>query len=377
MKNLHSSINAVANIFFSLLLFVSLGTSAIVTQQSLPVTRVVDVAPGFITPAPEVDYQAIFARGNVATCGYVSGKAASPLTCPPSYMCTSTTVGYYPGWGCCDQIQCQGNYNECQDYGGNICQDADESICSILYSSILKCSSAAPSCVTYARSRSVGDLSTQISLGCGKTGGTILALDSTVNGQGNNAEATSAPGGNSAPISSTDVAQSVDVTGFSPTSDATQNTDDPSNTGGANPSKNNNNNNSSKLSVGEIAGIVIPIVAIIMAVVIGWWKRHQVVWCCTCGRHGHRHSQRPTRIDGGEPSSYGNSLRPIPPSQYGDYRPVNNVPSPFTSNQSLPVYNQFQPSPHPQASNPSISIQQTVPNGRQAPQPTWKVYAGN
>lgn len=75
MKNLHSSINAVANILFSLLLFVSLGTSAIVTQQSLPVTRVVDVAPGLITPAPEVDYQAIFARGNVATCGYVSGKA--------------------------------------------------------------------------------------------------------------------------------------------------------------------------------------------------------------------------------------------------------------------------------------------------------------
>lgn len=238
--------------------------------------------------------------------------------------------------------------------------------------------SAAPSCVTYARSRSVGDLSTQISLGCGTASGTILVLVSPVNGQGDNAKATSAPGGKSAPISSTDVAQSVDVTGFSPTSGATQTTNDPSNTGGANPSKNNNNsNNSSKLSVGEIAGIVIPIVAIIIAVVIGWWKRHQVVWCCTCGRHGDKHSQRPTRIDGGEPSSYGNRLRPIPPNQYGDYRPVNNGPSPYTSNQSFPAHNQFQPSFPPQASNPSISTQQTFPNGRQAPQPTWRVYYGN
>ena len=236
-------------------------------------------------------------------------------------------------------------------------------------------SSAAPSCVTYLRSRSVGDLMTEISLGCGKAGGTILALVSTVNGQGDNAEATSAPGGNSAPISSTDVAQSVDVTGFSPTSDATQITDAPSNTGGASPSK--NNNNGSKLSVGEIAGIVSPIVGIIIAVVIGWWRRHQVVWCCTCGRHGHKHSQRPTHIDGDEPPSYGNNLGPIPSNQYGGYRPVNNDPSPYTSNQSFPVYNQFQPAPHPQAFNPSIPTQQTFPNGGQGPQPTWKVYAGN
>ena len=314
----------------------------------------------------------------------VTIASASPLTCPPSYMCTSTTVEYYPGWGCCDQIQCQGNYNACQDYGGNICQNGDETFCSILYSSILKwwvfktvdkpsvllstplttvffSSSAAPSCVTYARSRSVGDLKTEISLGCGTTGGTILALVSPVNGQGNTAGATSAPGGKSAPVSSTDVAQSVDVTGISSTPDAAKNTNDPSNTSGANSS----NNNSSKLSVGEIAGIVVPVVALIVSVVIGWWKRHQVIWCCTCGRHGHKHSQRPTRIDGGEPSSYGNNLRPIPPNQYGDYRPVNN---PYSSTHSFPVHNPF-----PQGSHPGVSAQQTF----QPPQSTWRVYAGN
>lgn len=60
---------------FSLLLFSSLGTSAIVTQHRLPITRVMDVAPSLITPAPVVDYQAIFARDSVPTCGYVSGKA--------------------------------------------------------------------------------------------------------------------------------------------------------------------------------------------------------------------------------------------------------------------------------------------------------------
>lgn len=84
MKKPHSSINAVANMLFSLLLFISLGTSTIVTQQSLPITRVVDVAPELITPAPEVDNQAIFARGNFETCGYVSGNAGKHCQINPA-----------------------------------------------------------------------------------------------------------------------------------------------------------------------------------------------------------------------------------------------------------------------------------------------------
>lgn len=75
LENLHDSLNAMATMLFSLLLFTSLGTSAIVTQHRLPITRVVDNAPSLITPAPVIDYHAIFARDSVPTCGYVSGKA--------------------------------------------------------------------------------------------------------------------------------------------------------------------------------------------------------------------------------------------------------------------------------------------------------------
>lgn len=77
MENFLPSRNAVATMLFSFLLFTSLGTGAIVTQPVIPITRVKDVAPALalITPAPAVDSQAIFARDNIATCGYISGKA--------------------------------------------------------------------------------------------------------------------------------------------------------------------------------------------------------------------------------------------------------------------------------------------------------------
>lgn len=333
MENFHPSRNAVATMHVSFLLFASLGTSAIVTQPVIPITRVKDVAPALalITPAPAVDYQAIFARDKIATCGYISGKAASPLTCPQSYMCTSTMFG--AGWGCCDQIQCKGNYHVCVDYGGNQCPGLDDDTCSSIYTSILKCSSADPSCIKYARSKSVGDFTTEFSLGCGKSSETILALITPVSGQGgDNAAATSSPGGSA------------------------QATNSPSNADGGN--SNNSSNKSNKLSVGEIAGIVSPIVGVIVAVVIGWWKRHQVVWCFTCGARGHKNS----RIDGG-----GNRLKPIPPKYNGDYRPVNPQPefgpTPYHSNQSFPVYNQPYPQSY-QASNPNISTQ-------------WRVYNGN
>ncbi|MCJ1462747.1 hypothetical protein MMC07_001350 [Pseudocyphellaria aurata] len=342
MENLHSSTNAVATMLFHLLVLSSLGTGAIVTKPVLPLTRKTDAAPAFITPAPIVAHQAIFARGNVATCGYVSGNAASPLTCPPSYMCTSTNL-YSPAWGCCDQIQCQGNYNVCQDYGDNLCKNLPDDTCSSIYTSILKCSSAAPYCFYYARSRSVGDMSTELSLACGKASETVLALISTTGGHGSEAAATSAPGGISAQPSNTDVIQSTDRIGATQTSDSVQPTNNPSNTGGANPS-----NKGSKLSVGEIAGIVIPIVAIIVAVVIGWWKRHQVVWCCTCGMRGDRHSKRSTR------------LKPIPPKPQGVYEFVNNQPE----YPSPPVYTAYYQNPglHP----PNFQ--------RPAPPPTWNSF---
>lgn len=189
-----------------------------------------------------------------------------------------------------------------------------------------------------------------------------MALISTVGGQGNNAEATSAPGGNSAPASSTNLAQSADGIGASSTSDSAQPTNNPSHTDGAD-SSNNSSNKGGKLSVGEIAGIAVPIVAIIVAVVVGWWKRHQVVWCFTCGWRGHKHSQRSTR------------LKSLPPKVHGDYGPVNTQPDHIP-----PPYNQLRPSPYLQnlqASYPSISTQQSFHTGRPAPQNVFTVYGGN
>lgn len=49
-----------------------LGTNARRTEIE---TQTTGVAPALITTRPEVDHQAILRRGDVATCGYVSGNA--------------------------------------------------------------------------------------------------------------------------------------------------------------------------------------------------------------------------------------------------------------------------------------------------------------
>jgi hypothetical protein len=129
---------------------------------------------------------ALFAR-DIATCGYISGNSAYPLTCPGGYSCTST-VQDLVGWACCNQIQCVGNYRKCADYGAGVCSDEfdlDASACSSIYTSILSCSdSAAPSCFVYARSTKIGDLETAYSYGCGASGGTVLVLATTTGAEG-------------------------------------------------------------------------------------------------------------------------------------------------------------------------------------------------
>lgn len=67
---------------------------AFVTKSVLPATRVIDLVPSLITPGPQVDDQAIFARGNLATCAYVSGNAgeeALPSDSNTSYLILSFT----------------------------------------------------------------------------------------------------------------------------------------------------------------------------------------------------------------------------------------------------------------------------------------------
>lgn len=56
------------------------------------------------------------------------------------------------------------------------------------------------------------------------------------------------------------------------------------------------------LSIGDKAGIVVPLVAlavaclaIVVGMIVGWWKKHQVLWLVTCGRRGCKKTVKPQR----------------------------------------------------------------------------------
>ena len=66
-----------------------------------------------------------------------SALLASPLTCPTGYSCGPTYLDINVGWACCDQIQCVGNYNVCEDYGQDLCGNLGGDSCSSAYTSIL------------------------------------------------------------------------------------------------------------------------------------------------------------------------------------------------------------------------------------------------
>lgn len=237
-----------------------------------------------ITQAPRLDDHSLFARGDVATCGFVSGDAKSPLTCPTSYSCTSTVQDLI-GWACCDQIQCAGNYYTCVDYGAQLCDDdLGDAACSSIYTSILSCSSAAPSCFSYARSLSLGAESTYYSLACGQTSGTVLALQTSLGAKSPAAVtgASSTAFGQASPTSSAGSSSSL-------TSDTSPSSSPPSSSG---------------LSAGEWAGVGVACLAISVAIMVGWWKKHQVLWLVTCGRRGYKKSVKPPRAQGGHPLAY-------------------------------------------------------------------------
>lgn len=45
----------------------------------------VDLVPPQITPGPEIDSKGIFARANIATCGYISGNAGEKSKNPQEF----------------------------------------------------------------------------------------------------------------------------------------------------------------------------------------------------------------------------------------------------------------------------------------------------
>ncbi|CAF9928212.1 MAG: hypothetical protein ALECFALPRED_003980 [Alectoria fallacina] len=147
-----------------------------------------------ITEPAQINADLLLKR-SLATCGYISGNAG--------YSCTST-VGDFVGWACCDQIQCQGNYRTCADYGADICGGLAAPECTSIYVSILSwfvarphpfVSAANPSCLSYARSASLADQNTDYSLGCGANSGPILVLKTTTGAGGASQTAAAATSG--------------------------------------------------------------------------------------------------------------------------------------------------------------------------------------
>ena len=65
------------------------------------------------------------------------------------------------------------------------------------------------------------------------------------------------------------------------------------------PSPSPTRSSSSGLSAGEKGGIVVACLAIAAAIVVGWWKKHQVLWLVTCGRRGYKNSVKPLQAQAG------------------------------------------------------------------------------
>lgn len=233
-------------------------------------------------------------------------------------------------------------------------------------------SSNAPACVTYARSKSLGDFRTDISLGCGKTAGTILALISTTAGGGKESKPTSTAGS---------------TTNSTPKAGVTQSADGPASSNastGSTTTGSSNGSSNKMLSTGEIAAIVIPIVAIIAAFIVGWWKRHQVTWLLTCGAFGYRHSNKPAREEG--PRPYAAPLAPMPAhANYGPIKVQSDTPPIYTPQRPFLYQNQPQHAALPprnttstyqnsQASQPFLPGQ---PQNQLRPTPQgWIAYDG-
>ena len=58
---------------------------------------------------------------------------------------------------------------------------------------------------------------------------------------------------------------------------------------------------SPSFSPGAKAGVAVSCIAIVVGVVVGWWKKHQVLWLITCGKRGHKRSDRSQQAQGNYP----------------------------------------------------------------------------
>jgi hypothetical protein len=232
-----------------------------------------------------------------------------------------------------------------------ICQSTNHLLCS---------SSASPSCVTYARASDLFFSDVQYSYGCGTLGGFVAASFSPTAakapGKGNNDEANRVTAGISTPAQRSVASRSNDVLDTFPTPGPGRSMNSASGASDAGSQRFKDNG----LSAGVIVSIVIPIVAMIAAIIVAWWKRHQAVWCLTCGRHGYKHSSS-------VPSREGH-----PVSQMGKDTIARNSPPPYNSNQVF-VINHINQPPHRMHDEALDRLQHEAPN-RMHHGPPGRIY---
>ncbi|KAF2850939.1 hypothetical protein T440DRAFT_423772, partial [Plenodomus tracheiphilus IPT5] len=228
-------------------------------------------ATSVITPPPIIHDE--LAKRALATCGYVSGNSASPLTCPNGYNCATAMHTDYV-FGCCNNIECLDDWGWCRDFGQGGCEgyDLGEAVCTSIFGPVLQCSSEAPHCYRYARTSVRGDSTTFFSRACGTASADVLVL------------ATATNGANPAPTSpTTEVADSplTLIPGFTqtvPNSTPASSTSGPGGSGGGGP----------KLSTTAIALIAVAgVIVLALSLLFGYC-------CCWRRRERHKVIVRPT-----------------------------------------------------------------------------------
>ncbi|EMD96184.1 hypothetical protein COCHEDRAFT_1069667, partial [Bipolaris maydis C5] len=216
-----------------------------------------------ITPAP-LAHEDVFKRA-IGTCGFIRGDSASPVTCGAGYNCVTTIRAQF-AFACCNNIECINDWSICRPFGQTDCMgnNLPDDTCSRIYGSILQCSEAAPYCVTYARSSTLSDSTTFISLTCGTTSEDVLLLATVTNGAKQTASGTPAQETENAdPLAGFPSIPDLSPTGTT----STRNTPAPTGSSSDGPA----------LSTRSIVIIsVVGAVVLLLAVAIGW--------CCWCRR---------------------------------------------------------------------------------------------
>ncbi|KAF1993614.1 hypothetical protein P154DRAFT_395171, partial [Amniculicola lignicola CBS 123094] len=213
-----------------------------------------------ITSAPVI-HSDVFKR-DIATCGFIRGNSALPLTCPQNYNCI-TTFRFVLAFGCCNNIECLDNWATCREYGQNNCMgvNLDEAVCSSIYGSILKCSQEAPHCFRYARTSALGATDTFYSYSCGSATQDVLVLATATNG------AVQTPASNPTGLGGSPLGS---IPSLLPTaSTGTGSTSNSPTTG----SVNNSPLSTTAIALSAVAGVILLSIALILGYCCCWRKR--------------------------------------------------------------------------------------------------------